>query len=237
MIAIAIITYNRPESFSTCISKHEEFTPPNSKLFIVDGGSDTDYATTADYKFTERVNISTVKNKALQLCYESGVEHVFIYEDDAYPIKKDWHLAYVESREHHLCATFLRSNKTYTKHVTILESDNLLMSIRVKLKTHLLGNGCMLYFTRECINKIGGFDTNYNNKYEHCDLSRRIYNARLTDNIYQDIQGSDKLIYCLDQDNAVARSFTNREMQDNLKAGYEYFRSREDSSDYVEFRT
>lgn len=218
-IAVAIITYNRPESFNVCLAKHKEFAPPNSTLFIVDGGSDTDYAN-ADYKFNDRVNISTVKNKALQLCYESGAKNVFIFEDDCYPYFDNWHLLYTKSGENHLCFTFYPSIKVHGY-----------------IKEHRLANGCMMYFKKICLDSVGGFDTKYPSKYEHIDLTNRIHNANLTRILYGDALGSERFIYSLDEHNEIPRSFTSREMQDNLKSGYEYFRSREGSSEYIEFRT
>lgn len=218
-IAIAIITYNRPESFISCLSKHKEFTPPNSKLFIVDGGSDTDYAN-ADYKFDKRASISEVKNKALQLCYESGADHIFIFEDDCYPYFDGWHNLYIKSGENHLCFTFYPSIKVHGG-----------------IKEHRLVNGCMMYMKRICLDTVGGFDTKYQSKYEHIDYTNRIHNANLTRILYGDALGSERFIYSMDEHNKIQRSFTNREMQDNLKAGYEYFRSRDGASDYIEFRT
>lgn len=218
-IAIAIATRNRRPSCYQLMESLAIFMPDNCDVFLVDDASDVSYCN-PDYRFTERVGISAVKNKCLQLAYESGAEHIFLMDDDVRVLKKDWHLPYINSGEHHLCATFYEPWKTENG-----------------LNIHRLANGYCLYMSRECIETVGGFDTNYNNKYEHCDLSRRIYNARLTNHIYQDVVGSSELIYCLDEHNEIPRSFTNREMQDNLKSGYEYFKSQENSSRYIEFRT
>jgi len=214
--------------------------PDNASIYIVDAGSDEQYAK-ADYIFPERTNISEVKNKCLQLCYESGADHIFLFDDDAWPIKQGWELPYITSNLHHLCATFYPSEKIH-EYVTPefkvnAKLEDLITVNRHEVKEHRLANGYCLYFSRKCIDTVGGFDTNYNNKYEHIDLSRRIFNAGLTRHMFQDVVGSEELIYCLDKDNAIQRSFTNREMQDSLKSGYEYFRSQENSSRFIEFRT
>ncbi len=249
-IAIGITTRNREESLVDLQKTlAHNYLFHGIDIFIVDDCSDVKYTKCGpiDYRFKKRAGISNAKNKALQLCYESMADHIFILDDDVRMLKTDWWKPYVESGEHHLCATFLPANKMFYKDVVsdmkFKQEDNgnlITASLETKrrsFKTHLLGNGYCLYFTRHCIETVGGFDTNYHSKYEHCDLSRRIYNARLTNHVYQDVAHSSSLIYCLDQDNAIQRSFTNREMQDNLKAGYEYFRSRENSSEYIEFRT
>lgn len=242
-IAIAVSTYMRSTALFPCLRNVVEYFPDGAEFFIIDGGSPDDYNNGGfdiDYKFDHRATISEVKNKCLQLCYDSGADHIFLFDDDTWPIHNDWWKTYINSGEHHLCYTFLPKHKSFSKTITRNLSKGTIRCYsqwQQELKSHLLGNGCMLYFTRHCIKTVGGFDTNYVNKYEHCDLSRRVYNARLTNHIYQDIANSSELIYCLDQDNKIQRSFTNREMQDNLKLGYEYFRSREGSSEFIEFRT
>lgn len=218
-IAIAISTRNRPASLWYCLKMIKQFTPKEVDIFIVDDASDETYFFT-DYAFKERVGISRVKNKCLQLCYESGADKIFLFDDDAYPLCDDWYLPYINSGEHHLCRTFYKPVRT---HENIAE--------------HRLSNGCMMYFTRHCIETVGGFDTNYKNKFEHVDLTRRIHNAGLTRYMHQDVINSDKLIYCMDENNEIPRSFTQKEMQQSLKNGHEYFMKQSKSSAYIEFRT
>lgn len=236
-IAIAVSTYNRKDAFLRWCHNMYINHVEESIIFIVDAGSDTNYANTADYKFRQRATISEAKNKCLQLCYESGADHIFIFDDDAWPIHSDWWKPYVNSCEHHLCATFLPYHRIINKMVDCVDSYGRIYQDNISFKSHLLGNGYCLYFTRKCIETVGGFDTNYNNKYEHCDLSRRIFNAGLTKHIYQDVINSNELIYCLDKDNSIQRSFNNREMQDNLKSGYDYFRSQAKSKAFIPFIT
>jgi glycosyltransferase involved in cell wall biosynthesis len=246
-IAVAINTFNRKSSFYECY-KSVTINTDTDNIFVVDDCSHENYFT-SDYRFESRVGISKSKNMALQLCYESGADHIFLLDDDVRILKPDWWKPYVESGEHHLCATFLPNAGIFHKikmSEPIFKYDNdierHLITAKIEtttqsFKRHHLGNGYCLYFTRHCIETVGGFDTNYNNKYEHCDLSRSIFNAGLTKYMYQDVINSNELIYCLDQDNSIQRSFTEREMQQNLKDGYDYFRSQEKSSRYIEFRT
>jgi hypothetical protein len=238
-IAIGISTRNRENSFKGLMhgmlnTLLADYDKNSINIFVVDDASDVRYKSCkVDYQFEQRAGISAIKNKCLQLCYESGADHIFLLDDDVRILKSDWWKPYVESGEHHLCATFL------PKHREFITCDNPYSEQRElkKFKSHLLGNGYCLYFTRHCIETVGGFDTNYNNKYEHCDLSRRIFNAGLTKHVYQDVINSNELIYCLDQNNSIQRSFTEKEMQQNLKDGYDYFRSQAKSKEYIEFRT
>lgn len=217
-IAIAISTRNREEAYFKCLKEHLLLGIEGCQIFVVDDQSEPKYCM-SDHRFDERQGISVVKNKCIQICYESGADHMFLFDDDTYPIADNWWLPYVESGLEHAMYC-IGSGRDAGKY-----------------KYHHTPNGCMLYFTRKCIDTVGGFDTNYKNKYEHTDLSRRIYNAGLTPAPYIDVIGSDELIYCMDQDNAIERSLTYRETQDALKGGYDYFLSQANSKDFKEFRT
>lgn len=218
-IAIAISTYNRPEVFNRTLLQFKKYTPPEITIFIVDGGSPEQYSS-PHYKFNYRATISEVKNKCLQLCYDSNATHIFLFDDDCYPINDNWHLPYIESNWNHLCYTFMH-HYGYDKNI----------------KRHSLANGCGMYFTRTCIDKVGGFDTNYKNKYEHVDLSIRIYNAGLIPTPFADVIQSNQLLYCLDKDNAIKRTFSEKECNKMIDEQWEYFKSKEKSTDYIEFRT
>lgn len=217
-LAICISTYNRKKAFEKCIHSFRLHTPYQIPIFIVDDYSKDNYAN-SDFRFNERSGISNVKNKSLQLCYESGRNNFIILDDDTLALNDNWYLPYVNSGLQHASYCFGQGMN------------------HIAYKTHPVPNGCMLYFTRHCIDTVGGFDTNYPNKFEHTCLSRRIYNAGLTPDPYVDVIGSEKLIYCLDQDNAIQRSFTQKEMNENLKAGYDYFMSQANSRQFIEFRT
>lgn len=228
-ISIAVTTRNRRESLRECIKSLNRYTPVNVPIFIIDDCSDTpnypeDYA---DYRFEERAGISRVKNKSIELCYATGSDFIFCLDDDVRVLCKDWYLPYVNSGQHHLSASFYPETR----------SNDRFFSNGIELKHHRCGHGYAMMFSRQCVNSIGGFDTRFNNKYEHCDMSRRIFNAGLTERVYQDVANSDQLIYCLDKDNAIQRSFTPKEMNANLKQGYELFRAKEKSTEYIEFRT
>ena len=95
----------------------------------------------------------------------------------------------------------------------------------------------MLYFKRICLDTVGGMDTNYGiGKFEHADLSRRIYNAGLTPHPYMDIKGSDKYFHSMDDHNEVSRTMTDQEQATQFKAHIDYFNSKEKSKEFIEFR-
>jgi len=184
-------------------------------LIIVDDASDIPYCD-ASYRFETRSGIPAAKNKCLEL---AKYDHIFLFDDDTYPIVDGWHDAYLNSGKEHLCFTFLTAFK---------RKDG--------FKYHPLGNGCMMYVTRKCIDTIGGFDWNYGlGKYEHVDFSRRIHNAGLTESIFMDIDNSKELLYCMDHKKEIQRSFTSREMTNLLSSGSKLFRQNRLSKEYINY--
>lgn len=215
MISICITTRNRPESFSIVLDRIKQHTKCEYQLVIVDDASEIRYCD-ASYRFEKRSGIPSVKNKSLEL---AKYDHIFLFDDDTYPIVDGWYLPYINSGKEHLCYTFLAKHK-----------------VKDGFKYHVLGNGCMLYVTRKCIDTIGGFDWNYGlGKYEHVDFSRRIHNAGLTESVFMDIENSQELLYCMDQKKEVERSFSREEMRTLLKSGEKHFQKSRKSKEYISY--
>lgn len=215
MISICITTRNRPEAFSFVLSKIMQHIKCEYQLVVVDDASDTPYCNTS-FRFNERVGIPAAKNKCLELAKH---DHIFLFDDDTYPISDEWYLPYINSGKEHLCYTFLAKNK-----------------VKEGFKYHILGNGCMLYVTRKCIDTIGGFDWNYGlGKYEHVDFSRRIHNSGLTESIFMDVENSSELLRCMDEKKEIQRSFTPIEIRTLLSSGDKYFRKNRLSKEYINY--
>lgn len=213
MISICITTRNRPEAFNFVLDRIKQHTNCEYQLIIVDDASDVVYCN-ATYRFENRSGIPASKNKCLEL---AKYDHIFLFDDDTYPIADNWYLPYINSGKEHLCFTFLTAFKR-----------------KEGFKYHTLGNGCMLYVTRKCIDTIGGFDWNYGlGKYEHVDFSRRIHNAGLTESVFMDVIGSGQLLYCMDQKKEIQRSFTSREMTTLLSSGAKRFAQNRKSKEYI----
>lgn len=215
IISICITTRNRPEALAIVLDSIKKHTHVMYQLIVVDDASEIPYCNSS-FRFNERVGIPAAKNKCLEL---AKYDHIFLFDDDTYPIADGWYLPYINSGKEHLCYTFLTTFKR-----------------KYGFKYHNLGNGCMLYITRKCIDTIGGFDWNYGlGKYEHVDFSRRIFNTGLTESIFMDVDCSDKLLYCMDQNREITRSFDKVEMTTLLSSGEKYFRKNRSSKEYINY--
>lgn len=229
-IAICITTRNRRSALDKCAAQHTKHRVEGASYFFVnDAGEPTPYD---DYRFSERVGIPRAKNMCLQLAMDAGAAHVFLFDDDCYPIRDNWHLPYIQSGLHHLCFTFT------TGYDGMGAWPNGTVSGCGRFVYHVLGCGCMLYFTRHCIETVGGFDTGFGlGKYEHADLSRRVFNAGLTPNKFIDVVGSDKLLHSMDQAGEVTRTFTKEEQAQLMAAGSDRFWANEGDKSYKEYRS
>lgn len=190
-IGIGVTSYNRREVFEHTLSEIKKFAPKNSKIVIVDDGSDIPLEV-ADYRFEVNQGSPVAKNKCFELL--DDCEHIFLFDDDIYPISKHWYKPYINSKEPHLNYTF--------KYVADIWNDH---------KVFDNPNGCMMYYHKSILEKVGGFDTGfYKYGYWHGSMSCRIYNAGLTSFPFMDVMGSENLFYSLDEHRKV-KSATSKQ--------------------------
>jgi len=217
-IGIAILTRNRQESYELVKSKIEEYIPDNSILVVVDDASDSNYADPC-FRFNERSGIPKGKNKCLQILMSHKVDHLFLFDDDCYPIVKDWHQPYISSQHDLLC---------YTWYSMIAHDYN--------HKHHIKGHGCMMYINKSIVNTIGGFDTAYGlGKYEHTAYFERAYNAGLIPHPFIDILGSNKLLHSMDEYKEIERSFSHEENTQLLLKNLHHYNSTRNNKSYIPY--
>ena len=181
-IGIGITTHNRPEALSQAMAAHAKYLPPDAKLVVVDDAS-RDPVARADFRFEQQAGIARAKNKCLELLVDAGCEHIFLFDDDTWPIANEWWKPYVESPEPHLAYTWTAEN------------------FRDKgIVGHVHPHGAMLYVERRVLDRVGGMDPRFGVwGLEHVSWSDRIHSAGLTTCRYQDVAGSRGLIHASDE--------------------------------------
>lgn len=203
-IGIGVTTHNRNPLVADTVARIKALTP-NARVIVVDDASVTpvriDGVTV--YRFKRNVGIARAKNKCLELL--SDCDHVFLFDDDTYPIKEDWYEPYIASPEHHLMYLFEKwSSGRAVGDDAVLYTDN-------QHVAHCHSRGCMLYVDRLALATVGGMDTRYGKAMnEHLDWSMRMHNAGLTSFRYMDVVGSEQLIHSMDQHQEVRTSIENR---------------------------
>lgn len=165
-IGIGLLTYQRPECKKLFLEQVKKFPPHyNYQLHVEENNP----------------SISNGKNKnlyALRNC-----DYIFLFDDDTFPIKKDWDLPFINAGEHHLLYMDERHGFICTDGVVSGYKDC---------------SGCFMFMTKEVFNKVGYFNTAYKlNGMEHVGYSTRINKAQ-RENMFVCLNETKDYIYALD---------------------------------------
>lgn len=232
MIGIGITTHNRPDMLARALEFQNRYLPHGAKLVVVDDASRVPVEG-ADFRFESCVGIARSKNKCLELLYDAGCEHFFLFDDDTWPAKEDWHVPYVTCPEPHLNYIFVE----FASGIRTLNDTKEIYRDKDKIAyTH--ARGCMLYFERIVLDTVGGMDPVFGKwGYEHPSLSDRIFNAGLTTFRYMDVNGSAGLIYSDDEHNDNRNTTVGvEERQKAIAVNAKLYEARKGSKEYIPFR-
>ncbi|WP_275166296.1 glycosyltransferase family 2 protein [Citrobacter koseri] len=235
-IGIAISTHQRADVLKRALEQQMKHLPAGALVVVVDDGSKPAAVVPAGVQLVRQetsLGIVASKNASLSALMDAGCEHLFLWDDDAWPIADGWHLPYIESPEPHLAYQFLDlAGPRKLNDLAVLYRDD-------KHVAYTGQRGVMLYYHRSAIERVGGFDWIYGRgMYEHSDLALRIHNAGLTTWAYADVTGSDKLIHSLDEHEAVDRSVPTADRKALVERNVKIHNERRDTgfTGYVEYR-
>lgn len=224
---VAITTRNRPEQLAKCVAAYRQHTPAGTPILVVDDASTT--PAESDFRFSENVGIAAAKNKCIEMLMAQGVEHLFLSDDDAYPIADHWWQPYIDSPEPHLFAVFPTPT---AKSSQILQ----LWRDQQHVAYHAT-RGYFLYLHRSVVEKVGGLDTRFRNAFEHVEFSNRIHAAGLTTWPYQDVAGSENLIFCADSKPGNTSAIPDNTRRANEQHGRQLLTECEGRTDFVPYAT
>lgn len=226
-IGIGITSHNRNDLVARTAAKIKQLTP-NAKIVIVDDASTKPVNIPGFnvYRFNENVGIARAKNKCLELL--SDCDHIFLFDDDTYPIAADWYKPYVDSPEHHLMYLFT----SWASGVPV--GDDAIIFKDDEHTAHSHARGCMMYVDSKALATVGGMDVRYGKAMnEHLDWSIRMHNAGLSTFRYMDVVDSEQLIYSMDQHQEVRTSIENR--QQNNEGNKHLLEDAEKSSAFMPY--
>jgi glycosyltransferase involved in cell wall biosynthesis len=206
-IGVGITTHNRQALAASTLAKIQAATP-GARIVVVDDASQPRVRIPGAevYRFDKNVGIARAKNKCLELL--ADCDHIFLFDDDTYPLAPGWTEPYVTSPEHHLMYLF----EAWASGTPV--GDDAVIYKDASHRAHVHARGCMLYVDRLVLDTVGGMDVRFGMAMnEHLDWSMRIHNAGLTTFRYMDVLGSEQLIYSMDQHQEVRTSIDNRRQQ------------------------
>lgn len=216
-IGIAITTVpERKKLLQEALRHHKKYLPKNAILHV--------------HNDTKKIGIARSKNNCIAYLMEQGCTHLFLYDDDCYPIRKDWHLLFTENPAAHATATFDKLSNGI--------SNGNIRKGRINNYEYFQNPcGILMYYTRECIQQIGGMDIRYA-KYghEHVGHSYRIFNAGLTPQSFISPVGIMDYIYSLDQHHTAASTISPVERAIACEAGREVIRQEKESKDWKPYK-
>jgi hypothetical protein len=216
-IGIAITTVSsRKKLLQKAIRQHRKFQPENSIIHV--------------HEDTNRIGIARSKNKCIAYLMEQECTHLFLFDDDCYPIKKDWHKLFTDNPAPHATATFDKLSNG-------ISNGNIRNGITGNYEYFHNPCGIVMYYTRECIEQIGGMDTRYS-KYghEHVGHSWRIFNAGLTPYPFISPIGIMESIYSLDQHSTTSSTITPLERSISCEEGRPIIREEKESKDWKPYQ-
>ena len=168
-IGIGVTSFNRPECLKECLEHITRYTfMDDVKVYIA---KDTD---------EDRRGVAYRKNECLKNLKDC--DHVFLFDDDTFPIKDGWIEFFINSKQNHL----LYLDKKFHK------QDFSSPAIKVFNDC----GGVFMYLSRKAIDRAGYFDEDYGiYGFEHADYSNRVYGMK---NYYLMKTGTEKYIYSHD---------------------------------------
>jgi hypothetical protein len=200
-IGIGCTSYKRPEMLKKFL---DNLLGNSSYKYQLHIAQDTD---------EDRRGVAYRKNeclRALQYC-----DHVFLFDDDCYPIKKGWEEFFIDSKEDHLL--FLAPS-----HNCVGNTGN------TGIKYYYDCGGVFMYMSKKAIQKVGAFTEKFKfYGFEHADYSIRILGKH---GYYPSLTNTYEYIYSEDYSNPDHKSsITDEEknmlFQDNFTKFHEPIKS------------
>lgn len=186
MIGIGITTYLRPKQLEFILQQIDKFKGDHELLVYVWDDSETKRGVA----YGKNMCLSNLRN----------CDHIFLLDDDIFPIAEGWIDHFVNSGYHHSCYMNdnYRRSFTATKENSFTIIDGVLMD---KHCSYMDSSGVLMYLTKKCFEVVGYLNPEYlRYGYEHSGYSHRIFEAGLTPSRFIALQGINKFLHSLDLD-------------------------------------
>ena len=171
-IGLGVTSYKRPQMLTKFLNNLYENTTYDYVLHIA---QDTDI---------DRQGVAARKNECLRALQDC--DHIFLFDDDCYPIKKGWEEFFIKSEQQHLL--FL-NHKLHKNWGTVSSSSSIIDVYRDC-------GGVFMYMTREAADKVGAFNEEFKlYGYEHAEYSIRILGEHGN---YPMLRGTEEYLYSED---------------------------------------
>jgi GT2 family glycosyltransferase len=182
-IFVGIVTCNRPTFFKSCYQTIKKCLDVSVIAVVNDGVENVEILAPDIYiKHTNNKGVGVSKNELFKEALKiPDIEHIFIVEDDI--IVKDCAVfsKYIEARNvtglHHFMFGYHgpANKNNISKGSPVPRYIIDYGVLKLAINTHSVGAFC--YYSREVLEKVGLFDENFVNAFDHVDHDYRIAKA------------------------------------------------------------
>lgn len=205
-IGVAISTHARPQVLARALS-HWALAMPD--ILIVNHDINAD-------------GVAATKNRGITALMQAGCHHLFLADDDIWPITTDWADPYVNDPEPHLMhcwgnGRFISDDGHYTH--------------------WKWPRGALLYVERRVIDTIGGMRTEFGRwGGEHVEWTRRIHKTGFTKHPYTDLTATRRgTWHAEDYKRRIPSTVSPQERRALTPHRHELYARYRGSADYVDY--
>jgi GT2 family glycosyltransferase len=226
-IGVGILTYNRPDYYRQVLA-----SVPRNKigtLVVVNDGENSYVTPQYDVDHIilnkEQKGVAKSKNLLLKHLLDKGCKHLFLIEDDILIKDSSVFEAYIKAASstgiHHMCFEKIANNQKTLKFVTEQPDGT-------KLGFYHNPQGAFMYIHASLITKLGYFDENFTNAFEHIDF---VYNL-ITKNVmppfwyFPDLLDSENYLSDIPGSNENSTITNKNQYQENWNKSANYFVSK-----------
>jgi hypothetical protein len=209
VIGVAVSTHQRPHILAKALSNWARFMP--DVLVVIHDVDGTGVAAT--------------KNRGIAMLMDAQpeVEHLFLADDDMWPITPHWAGLYVNDPEPHLMHCWGRRR--------LIADDGYHTTW-----TH--PRGVLLYAERRVIERVGGMRLDFGPKGggEHAEWSTRIHNCGLTTYRYADVSAAKTGVWhCEDYARTTPSTIGSKQLEATKQLRHDLYRKYRHSTDHIPY--
>ena len=210
-IGVAISTHRRPAVLAKALAGWAAADMPNILVVTHDIAGD---------------GVAATKNRGIAALMDAGVEHLFLADDDVWPLRAKWWQPYTHSTQPHLMHCWGQSR---------FFGNNPDLGVT----QWSWPRGVLLYARRKVIQTVGGMRPEFGQwGGEHAEWSRRIHNAGFTAFPFQDATAARYGVWhCEDYKRTTPSSVPARvrDNVDNTRRRHALYDLYRDSTDFVPY--
>ncbi len=229
-VGVGIVTYNRPRFFEQVIAGALEHLAPIATLHVYNDGSSPNEAYREIFSrlppsvhvVDAPQNLGVAKAKNALLRAMMGFDYLFLLEDDIVPLSSAVVVEYVKaSRRSGL------EHLSFAHHGPANAGGRVGVSGWVEYYPNAIGAWCM--YTRRSLERVGLFDENFRNAWEHCEHTHRLALAGFTSPFWRfaDVRGSKQWFREIPQALESSTIRTNPSWTKNMRDGLLYWSKKD----------